>query len=209
MFFLLVENAGALLETVRSRAPVLRMQIFDTESISAFLLKDPKFAALSRANPSRFEEAIAASSGSIGQAMRFLSGDSQSLSYLSFREDALRLIPLLFSPNTSAALDIIGGLGKKREDALRLLEFCETALRDMLSVKKNKAPQLLLFTNKEECRALAEKVSVSRIMQAYKALTDTYNYIAANGSVNAAFTALLLGKRALPGISSQPFRKEH
>ena len=51
-FFLLSENASALLPTVRSRAPVVRMQVFDEGELEEYIVKNNgKAARLSGAEP--------------------------------------------------------------------------------------------------------------------------------------------------------------
>ena len=49
VFLLLTQNVDSLLETIRSRAPVLRLQTFGADEIHNFLVKDPRFAAATKA----------------------------------------------------------------------------------------------------------------------------------------------------------------
>jgi len=195
VFLLLVGNADALLETIRSRAPVLRMELFAPETVAELLKKDSRFEALSRTDPDFFSEAIAGSAGALGQARRLLSrADEDSAAYLSQRADALQMVSLLFTPDPPRAAKLLASLPKAREDTVHLLELVVLALRDMAAVKKGSAVPLSLYLNREECRPIADKVSISRIVHAY---TDTFTAIQdilSNVSVLPVCTALLAKK---------------
>lgn len=195
VFFLLAENAGALLETIRSRAPVLRMELFDIPTLSAILRKDEKFERISRTDPSYFAEAIAGSGGALGQARLLLDRASEdSSTYLTQRRDALRIVTLLFTNGGSAATEILAALPKAREDIIQLLSLVLLALRDLAAVKKNADVPLRLYVTADECRAVSDKISVSRILAAYNSVMEAWLDILSNASIKPVCTALLMKK---------------
>jgi len=194
-FFLLTENTDALLETIRSRAPVLRMQLFDAERIAAYLKEERRYAALSVSEPSFFGEAVTASGGALGHARLLLDRSSpDSAEYRELRADSLRFLAQLFTHNPSEAAQVILTLPKAREDVLALLRNVMLALRDLTSVKKNADVPLMLYLSREECRPILEQTGIRRIVTAYTAVEEAYNDIQNNASVHTTCTALLMQK---------------
>ncbi len=195
VFFLLTTNASALLETIRSRAPVLRMQQFDSDTLADILAKDPAYEALARSQSDFFHESVLAADGAIGQARQYLSRSfSASDATLTLRADALKIVSAMFTYSASENVSLLLSLPKDRGDAADLLKFVLTGLRDLAVLKKNASIPPLLFPSKEACRAFGEKISVSRIHSAYDCASAAYNDILANASVQTVFTELLMNK---------------
>ncbi len=194
-FFLLTENASALLETIRSRAPVMRMQLFDAEQTAEFLKKERRYAALLTSDPDFFAESVTASGGALGQAQTLLDRSSpDGAEYRALRTDALRFLSLLFTNDPAGASSMLASLPKAREDVLALLRLVMLALRDLIAVKKNASVPLMLYLSREECRQILEKTGIRRIVSAYGEVSEAYSDIQNNASVHTACTALLLGK---------------
>jgi len=195
VFLLLTENASALLETVRSRAPILRMQCFEAEKLLDFLKKESSYEAIARNDPDFFAAAVAASGGSLGKARLLLSRtDAESAEILSLREEAMRILPLLFHSDASAAANILLSLPKERENVARVLEFVLLALRDLSAVKKGADVPLTVYTAPEECRAVSDKVSLGRLVMAYDSVRTAREDILANASVQTVCAGLLFKK---------------
>ncbi len=195
IFFLLTENAGALLETIRSRAPVLRMELFDAPMLSDILRKNKKFERISRADPSCFAEAVVGSGGALGQAQTLLDRASDDCAvYLTQRRDALRIVSALFTSGGTTATEILSSIPKAREDVSALFEFVLLALRDLVAVKKNAGVPLRLYLSPDECRTISDKTSVSRILAAYDDVMQAWKDILSNASIQPVCTALLMKK---------------
>jgi DNA polymerase III gamma/tau subunit len=80
-FFLLCDNASVLLSTVRSRAPVLRMETFDSGTLSDYLIDhNEKAKKLFERDRDAFALLIRSSAGAIGEAIRRL-GDTEDSAY--------------------------------------------------------------------------------------------------------------------------------
>ncbi len=195
VLFLLTENTTALLETIRSRAPVIRMQLFDAEQTAAFLQKESRFAAIQRSDPVFFAESVTASGGALGQAQTLLDRTSpDGAEYRALRTDALRFLSLLFTHDPVGVSAMLDSLPKAREDVLALLRLVMLALRDLIAVKKNASVPLMLYLSREECRQILEKTGIRRITAAYGEVIRVYGDIQSNASVQTACTSLLLGK---------------
>ena len=195
VFLLLTQNVDSLLETIRSRAPVLKMQTFGADEIYEILVKDPRFAAATNTDRDYFARAVAAADGAIGRAVQILDKKSEEgAEYLSAREDALRTVSLLFFPVYHDAVDLLNSLPKAREDVLSLLRLSLMALRDLAAVKKNASVPLMLYVSAEECRGISDKVSIARISAAYDEVFLALSDIQSNASVRTVFSSLLLNK---------------
>ena len=164
-FFLLCENASALLATVRSRAPVLRMQIFDDEELSKYvILRDEKAKKLSESDPEAFGELIRASEGTTGNALELLcsSRDSRKL-----HEKTSELIALLSGAGKAeiAMFFITGNFTRDELDELIL--FLSLAVRDMLTVKYGISTEMLFFPRCDEAVNASAEFARETLTQIY------------------------------------------
>lgn len=190
VFFLLTRDAAALLPTVRSRAPVLRMQLFDAEMLASLL------SAGRAADPQRLAEAVTASGGALGAAQKMLeAGAPDAAEYHSLSGLASRFVLRMFQPNAAEAAAILAELPKAREDVLALLRLVTLALRDLASLKSGAQTPLTFYLAREDCCPLSDRTSIARIFSAYRDAQNAYTDIQANGSIAGICTALLLKKR--------------
>lgn len=101
MFLLLTENAQGLLPTIRSRAPLLRLETLDDKTISSWLTEnDADAAALKLDDPKAFDVAVRLSGGSLGAAMELCSPESSEECMRLWR-CADKLVRLLSERGTS------------------------------------------------------------------------------------------------------------
>ncbi len=195
LFFLLTQSAGALLETIRSRAPILRMQIFDSETLSDILAQESRFDTLRREQPQFFQNAITAADGAIGRAHEILLHASEETEMLlALRSDAEKLASLLFCASPGESTQALLSVPKDRTEALKLLDYLLLALRDLAVTKRNAALPPLLYPTMQQCRAAAEKLTLSRLLAAYNDVTAAKDAVLANTSVQTVFTGLLMNK---------------
>ena len=195
VFLLLTENASALLETVQSRAPVLRMQSFGTDILADYLKKDHKIATLAERDPDFFAQAVTAAGGAIGRARQLLDRSREECSdYHALRETALRFVHLMFFPEYAETAEVMKSLPKSREDTLSLLEMILLALRDLAAIKKGAAVPLMFYLSKDECKSISDRVSITRICAAQADTFLAHSDLQSNASVYSSCTALLLNK---------------
>lgn len=101
MFFLLCEDSASLLETVRSRAPVLRTEKFPASFIEEYLSKKYK-----NADKKKLEYASHLASGSLGRAVElYENGDEEAKLYKCAEE----LLSLMLSGKSSDGILFIRG----------------------------------------------------------------------------------------------------
>jgi len=194
-FVLLTTDASALLETIRSRAPILRMEHFDAQKLASALKSERKYSVLAEREPAFFAEAITASGGAIGAAKKFLDRESEeSAELLELHTLASSVVSLLFRSAAAESADTLQKLPKSRESILGILHLVSLALRDLVAVKKRSCAPLSFYLTQSECSPITEKVGISRIHAAYLAVEAAYMNIQSNASVTTTFTSLLMNK---------------
>ncbi|MGN1345684.1 MAG: ATP-binding protein [Eubacteriales bacterium] len=183
MFLLLTEDASLLLETVRSRAPALKMELFSPEFVAEHLMEQKHLTPVQR---ERIPAVSHLCGGSLGRAMELLDHGSAELALYQSAEELARL--LLTGKKSDTLAYLAANTPKEREQTRGLLTLLRFALRDLLSAKKG--GDLLFFT---EPPAYLRKISVRRVLELSDAVVQAEADLAANGSQNTVLTALACG----------------
>ena len=186
-FVLLCADSSLLLETVRSRAPVIAMELFSSGKISEYLSEMPEYKQF--ANSSDLFSAAAASEGSIGKAMALLADRNAP----ELKEAALcrKIMPVLLSGTLAERTALIKELPAKREEILPLIKSIGTALRDVLACKKSEEAPMLFYTSREEASELCPRATVKRLLKLSRSAADAYQKIKANVNIQAVMTLLM------------------
>ena len=190
MFLLLCENATALLETIRSRAPKLTLCPVPTDDVRAHLSRAERaFAALSEAER---EEILMIAGGSIGRAKELLDAKERG-PLLSRRALAAAFVEQRITKRDSAsALGLLSSFGNKREDVLVLLADVQMALRDLTLLKRTEGAPLCFYTDREGALALCDRVSMQSLLHLYEAVENCRTQLMRNANVRLALTTLFL-----------------
>ncbi len=140
LFFLIVQSARALLETVVSRSQTLRTSpLTDAELEKLLTEKFPEAKLASQNDPAGFRAAIETSGGYAGAALEALSEKKAGPE----EEDAERFIELAADPAKSAdaALILIRYASKKREELLPVIAGIQRRAAELLAAKAGAAPE--------------------------------------------------------------------
>lgn len=165
-FLLLCDNASALLPTVRSRAPVLRMSTFDDDTLSEYLISiSPKAKLMSEKNPDAFRMLIRSSEGAIGAAEAGLGTKNSDAEKL--REKTDELLRLLTSAKTSDILLYFIKSSFQREDLDALILNLQCAVRDMLKCKYGAPKSLMYFFKLEDAELLSSEFARSTLISVF------------------------------------------
>ncbi|HVJ07692.1 MAG TPA: hypothetical protein VM554_04870 [Acidisarcina sp.] len=164
--FLLAENPGELLPTIRSRSIVYRLGALPTETIEALLAqRHPEWKAPQRALIARLAE------GAVGRALGFdLAG------YMASRQDALVIVKnALAEPDHSALFRMTetyraGAEGQQKTAAL--LRALASLLEDMLLLQSGTAGLVRNIDLLPELTRLSASVSVGWIDAAARGLNQ-------------------------------------
>lgn len=169
--FLLCDNAAALLPTVRSRAPSLKMQIFTESELSQMLPRlDKKAEELQGKSPEEYALLIRASGGTIGGALSRLSQKKDAKSALRSKAEAV--IGYLRDGNRTELLLFFSTGGLSRDDMLTVLLYLGDAFRDLLTTKKCDNARLLFYLSEEQADEDSYAFATETLMKLYR-VTDT------------------------------------
>lgn len=197
-FLLLAESASGLLPTIRSRAPILRMQLFSDREISEYLKNNSAEAAeLLHSDSSAFNFAVKSSCGSLGAALNAANAickaeKNNALSVYSAVKSFFELIcnakshelPIFFSKQSLT-----------RDEAVFLLTGIENALRDITALKYCSSPELIFFENENEASAFADRLTRECVLGIYEAVRKTRENISQNTNVNTSLALLSINIR--------------
>ena len=185
MFLLLCEDSSALLETIKSRAPVIRMERFSPDFTEQYLLSHEK-------KPDR-EKAVRAAhlaDGSLGRAVElYRHGDTE----LKLYNLAEKLAELLISPKKSEGMVFLSSMPKDRVSTSHVLSLAKLALRDAVAAKKG--GRLLFYSSSDGVPDYTKKISVRRLVELINSLTDAENDINSNCSQNTVLPSIIINSQ--------------
>lgn len=183
-FFLLCENAGLLLETIRSRAPVLRTEPLSVEEIDRYLCEhDRRAAQMKVSKPKEYAELLLASGHGIGQAMEYLEPKCWQPVYqrrglaTDFMATAVR------QEGAKAVLPLLSRFSSKREVLKEQLQTTSDAARDLILLKKSEEAPLSFYVDREEAIELCDRVPLPFLYELNQALRTALQENAGNANV--------------------------
>lgn len=195
-FLLLAEDTDALLETVRSRAPIHRMRPIAHEPLSRYLQREPVGAALAKDAPEEFAELLLLSRGWIGEARLLLDAQKRE-PLLQRRRFAARMVELLCEGSRSALLEALleRGGDRNREALLADLAMLSEALRDLLLLSRTEEAPLIFYTDREAAADLSARFTTARLLAILTRLEEAKESLLNNANVR--LTVTLLASRLL------------
>jgi len=192
VFLLLCENSGALLETIRSRAPILRTEPIPTELIDEYISrKDTRASTMKQSSPAEYKELIMAAENGIGRALELL--DKRSFdSVLTQRRLAKEFVSAALSHHDpQGALTLGARFSTKRDGLARELELIRTALRDLILSRKSDNAPLCFYESREDAIDLSDSTSVKRLLELMECVERALERLSLNANVKLTVTSLL------------------
>lgn len=176
-FFLLCENSSLLLPTVRSRAPVVRMQLLSESEMEEYLLEVSenrgKFRAMEK---NELAHVISISGGSIGKAEGISEGEEAD------PKAVFELFDLLAAKKSAGVYLHINSLSTKREELIKFTESFIAATRDITALKqKGNAERLFGYT--ERLLPFAKRFTMLQLISCYDAASDALTSLSMNLNV--------------------------
>ena len=186
-FFLLCENIVNLLTTIRSRAPVMRMERFEEEALGELLCAEKKPAEVRKNSPEVFAAAVKNADGSYGRAYAALS--SRSRKGAGGEEAVRQLIGLLSRRQKAELLLFARSLPTKREELYDLAAQFRVALRDLTAAKFCSACPMLYYPDLDAAALDAEGFTVRQLLGWEEATAALLEQL--DGNVNLSASSLL------------------
>ncbi len=190
LFLLLCDGSDALLETIRSRAPILRTQPIPAEDIRAYLrerrctLSDEELSAV-----------VLRADGCIGRALTLSDGRAVK-PMLKMRTDCDDFLEACASRRTDAPIAVLTRYIPKRTDAAArervntYLSLVCLAVRDLLLIRHGEDISLKYYTDRATAEALADRFTTRALLSLYGALTDTAEALEANANLHLSLMQL-------------------
>lgn len=191
-FFLICENSGALLETIRSRAPVLRTEPLSSEKIDSYISANDRRAAQMKLTAKfDYAELLMASKNGIGNALALLEPQALApiISQRKLVYDFVRAA--LGDASSSESVSLLSRFSAKRETLSEELRLIILALRDVALLKKSDSAVLTFYSDRELAIEHSELASLSRIFELSAIISRTTDRIAANANVRLTMLSLL------------------
>lgn len=185
VFLLLCEDSTALLETVRSRAQILKTEIFSREYTINYLKKHP---LCKNATDEQLTKAAAVSRGALGEAVNAINEKKQKSASVS--ADAEHLIELFCTGTKADAVVFASTLKYSRSEFEKFFEYALFAVRDLLCAKCN-GSDTAYYADIKTAADLARRLNISKLTKIYDALTTAKDDITKNNAhIYAVMTTL-------------------
>lgn len=197
-FFILCENARSLLETIRSRAPIIRTESLSDDEVDAYIRSEKVEKSVSDAakslkssQPDEYDTILLSSNGSIGRAIELLSPKTRK-PILASRELAINFISsLLRRTDSEPPLMLFSSFSTKRDEVINQLEYIKNALRDLILLKKSESVPLCFFPDRESAMDTSSMFVERRLISAFDEVSRAQSLLSANANVRLTLTDLL------------------
>ncbi len=189
MFLILCENCENLLPTIRSRAPVFRVEALSDGIIREKLLSENGEAAkLAQTNPEAFAAAIKLSRGCLGTAI-LLTDAVESEKCLELYKRAEHFMELLAEKKDTVgelafhefALKLAGT--KERDRLADIYKLLCDAVRDLINVKLTSVPSPIFYTDAKKASDIADRFPIGRLLRLYDVFTEALQGLDRNANV--------------------------
>jgi len=176
-FLLCTDNSEALLPTVRSRAPVMRITPPSRKAVADLLMSE---FGISR------EEAMntaAAAGNGIALSRGILKGTEDGKARAKAYGHARAITEMLAAKRSKSDIILyISPLSLKKEEATEILRLIYAGLRDIIAVKRCKEPSTDLYPTAEEARRYAGSMTARGAVSISDAVSDALSSLEKNAS---------------------------
>ncbi len=191
MFFLICENSSALLETVKSRAPIMRTEKITQDEIEKYILEnDNRAPQLKAQSPEDFAELVCAADGSIGYAISLLDTKKRKQIFEN-RKIAKDFINLATGKLNRDKLELVFSLGTKRNEICDRLSYIQSALRDLLLLKKSDDAPLCFYADREQAGELSTHFTSKKLLTLFEATERAIDDLSKNANVRLTTVNML------------------
>lgn len=195
IFILLCEHTETILETIKSRAPILRMKTPNKgEAVEYIKENHPSARTFINNSPSDFDQIYIAASGSIGKILDLI-GSSERKQLLENREFVQRLVEAIAHRTVAKDFaELISLFPQKRDDREKIisqLTQLQNALRDLMVVKKSDNPTMTFFIDREYAEEISYCISVQRISEIIALTENARISLLRNANIKLTLTNLL------------------
>ncbi|MBQ7010756.1 MAG: hypothetical protein IJN63_03530 [Clostridia bacterium] len=176
-FLLCTENSEALLPTVRSRAPVMRLTP-PTRSVTAAIIE----AEFGVGSEEAYRAATAAGNG-IALAREIIRGTDDGKARIKAYDQARAITEMLATKRSKSDIILyISSLSLKKEEATEILRLIYSGLRDIIAVKRCRDIATDLYPTAEEARKYAGRITARGAVAISDAVSNALSSLDKNAS---------------------------
>lgn len=184
LFLLLCDDADGLLETIRSRAPILRTMPIPDEEIRAFLKE--RRCTLPEAD---LAAVLLRADGCIGQALTL--ADARAVKpILKLRALCDEFIETYAAKRYDMLPAASMNFGSKRDGVAEVLALATLAVRDLILLRHGDTVKPKYYTDREAAEALAGRFTTRALLALYHALGKAADSLEQNGNVRLTLMQL-------------------
>ena len=190
-FILLCEHSELLLETIRSRAPVLRTEPIATEAIDEFICKaDRRAPQMKLSSPREYDELLVAAKGGIGTALEYLE-PSAFAPVLQRRALAKEFLYAASARQPKELIALISKFSSKRDVLTEQLTCLCEAVNDLVLIKKSDNAPLCFFEDRNTAIEISDQSSISFLYTLGEAVLTALDSISKNANLRLTLIKLL------------------
>ncbi|MBQ7337006.1 MAG: hypothetical protein IJW40_00975 [Clostridia bacterium] len=192
VFLLLCENSANILETIRSRAPILRLCPVAAAPMAQYLTTTQRaFAALS---PEERDELVCMSAGSVGRALELLDGRARKplIEKRRFAAQAVEVCLFAQRRDTARRMELLSAFGSVREEVATKLAMMQQALRDLILLKKYDDAPLIFYADRAEAQTISQRTPIASLNRLLSTTEYTRSRVLRNANIRLALSELLL-----------------
>ena len=192
LFLLLCEKTTSLLETIKSRAPILRTERLTKDDIDDYIINHSQEAkTLKSSSPKEYEELLIVANGSIGNALDLLAPKLRK-PIMQKRELAKEFISCFAEHgNAERKISLMSAFSSKRDELSDQLNFVSTALRDLILLKKDANAPLCFFADRDEALDLSDTFKLTFLSTLFENVQASLDAISRNANVKLTIANLL------------------
>ena len=190
---LLCENSALMLETIKSRAPIIRMKPLSPEDTErAMLAADPSLELKKRTDPALFDDVIMSADGSAGLAIDLLSG-KEAAKIAETRRATERFCSLAANTAKTAQLliHVTEVCTSDREKAKDCLSLFSLAIRDLVILKRDTDAPLRFYSDRDQALELSDSISLRRLLTISDALGEAISSLERNMNTRLTLISMI------------------
>ncbi len=177
LFLLLCDGADALLETIRSRAPILRTQPIQDSDI-----RDCLRARRCTLSEEDLNAVILRADGCIGQALTL--ADARAVKpILKMRETCDEFMGVCAARRYDSLPAVLTHFGNKRDSVTELLSLINLAVRDLILLRHGDTVKLKYYTDRDSAEELACRFTTKSLLNLCKTLENAADSLEGNGNI--------------------------
>lgn len=188
VFFILTTDAGALLETIRSRAQILRTNRLSSRTIYDYIRKNRPDI---KTDDEKLQSVIMTSGGSLGYAMDMADAKSSDM-ILQKRSKALELTSALLTNDADAVAFFSSFSTSARDEIKESIALSLDILGDLMALKRDRGAATYFFSSTEDAEEIISRYSLLKLTQVYDALCVALNDLNSNASSGAVLMSILI-----------------